>query len=268
MAKRWGPDFRASHDPMNEGPPLRWTIASEARPQPPRQTGVRTTVDRPMRGRLPVREGRATRVPDRRRTAARPARPGRPAENWVRFGIFGAASRWWRADEPIRDGEILGDRRLGEPSHRRGARRAETATSGRSGGGEPSVAPTATTTSRVIASEPTSRIDRPRHGGPPGPYRGPRPAGLRLGPREVERAECRGGPRNPPTLTAGDVAAGVDEAGRDAPGWSGGVSPTVPDWPPPPTGGRGREVRTTRSLASWPRGNRSAMRTIARVALI
>ena len=71
------------------------------------------------------------------------------------------------------------------------------------------------------------------------------------------------------TLTAGDIAAGVGEAGRDAPGWSGGVSSTVPDSPVTagPVGGAGGSGANAIPLRRASR-NRSAMRTIARVARI
>ncbi len=73
------------------------------------------------------------------------------------------------------------------------------------------------------------------------------------------------------TLTAGDAAAGagVDEAVRDASGWSVGVSPTVPDSPVAagPAGGAGGSGVNATPLRRASR-NRSAMRTIARVALI
>ena len=187
---------------MDEGPPPGRTVSAEARGAAmPRPSGVRRTVDRPMRGRRAVREGRATRRAGRTPCGGTTGKTG-PTGRRIGFvlTISGLQARGGGAGEPIRDRRDPATRRPGEASRSPGcARRAETddlgpvgrrRAIGRTGRGDDQQG------QRQRAHEP----DRPAQGtaGLPGPDRG-QAIGLAFGrgPTRGRKARRRGGPRDP-----------------------------------------------------------------------
>ena len=184
-----------------------WETVGCAGPPCPGDRGARRTDDRPMRGRPPVREGRATRVcrTDAARRYDRQNRADRPRIGFV-LSFSGLRARDGGAGERDPGPTRPGARGPGEASRSPGCvRRAEIPTprAGRTAASHRSDRRRRRPAGSV-ASEPTSRIDRPRaRRAFPAPIAGGRSAGLRPGTTRGREARSRGGPRDPLTRHGG-----------------------------------------------------------------